>query len=98
MTEYQKQQEAAGRRQERRERRELATLRRLKQDAAGKLDKPARAGAQAKIQETSEEERESLSGRGEYERAPAGVKNRTWTTAWGWLRARGPRRSTAIRL
>jgi transposase-like protein len=73
MTEYQKQQEAARRRQERRERRELAKLRQqLKQDAAGRLDKLALAGAQAKLQETLEEERESFLGRGEYERAPAG--------------------------
>jgi transposase-like protein len=69
MTEYQKQQEAARRRQERRERREVARLRhQLKQDAAGKLDKLALAGAQEKLQETLNEERETFLGRDEYER------------------------------
>lgn len=69
MTEYQKQQEAARRRQERRERRELAKLRhQTKQDAAGKLDRLALEGAQEKLQETLDEERETFLERDEYER------------------------------
>jgi putative transposase len=69
MTEYQKQLEAARRKQERRERRDLAKLRhQLKQDAAGKLDKLALTGAQEKLQETLNEERETFIARDEYER------------------------------
>ena len=69
MTEYQKEQEAARRRQERRERRELARLRhQLKQDAAGKLDRLALEGARDKLQGALEEERETFLEREPYER------------------------------
>ena len=69
MSEYQKEQEAARRRQERRERRRLARLRhQLKQDAAGKLDQLALAGAQEKLQATLDEERETFLERGRHVR------------------------------
>ena len=70
MSDYQKEQEAARRRQERREKRAERRLRRvMKQEAASLLDKTALAGAQEKIQDTLEAERDEFLEREPYVRA-----------------------------
>jgi putative transposase len=66
----QKEQEAARKRQERREKRAERRMRRaLKQEAASLLDKVALAGAQEKIQDTLEAERDEFLERDWYVRA-----------------------------
>jgi transposase-like protein len=61
MSDYQKEQEAARKRQERREKRALRRLRRMvKQESASLLDKTALIGAQEKIQDTLEAERDTF--------------------------------------
>jgi transposase-like protein len=73
MSDYQKEQEAARRRQERREKRVERRLRRtMKQDAASLLDKVALAGAREKIQDTLEAERDDFLEREPYVRAGKG--------------------------
>ena len=79
-SDYQKEQEAARRRQERREKRAERRRRRvMKQDAASLLDKMALAGAQEKIQDTLEAERDGFLERDWYVRAgkakPRGYRN-----------------------
>ena len=70
MSEYQKEREAARRRQERREKRAERRLRRvMKQESASLLDKMALAGAQEKIQDTLEAERDEFLEREPYVRA-----------------------------
>jgi putative transposase len=70
MSDYQKEQEAASRRQERREKRAERRLRRvLKQESASLLDKVALAGAQEKIQDTLDTERDEFLKRKWYVRA-----------------------------
>ena len=69
MLDYQKAQEAARRRQERREKRAERRRRRvMKQEAASLLDKMALAGAQEKIQDTLEAERDEFLEREPYVR------------------------------
>jgi Transposase and inactivated derivatives len=69
-SDYQKEQEAARKRQERREKRAERRIRRaLKQEAASLLDKMALAGAQEKIQDTLEAERDEFLERDWYVRA-----------------------------
>lgn len=69
-SDYQKEQEAARRRQERREKRAERRMRRvLKQESASLLDKMALAGAQEKIQDTLEAERDEFLERDWYVRA-----------------------------
>jgi transposase-like protein len=80
MSDYQKEQEAARRRQERREKRaERRRRRMLKQEAASLLDKVALAGAQEKIQDTLEAERDEFLERDWYVRTgkakPRGYRN-----------------------
>ena len=80
MSDYQKEQEAASRRQERREKRAQRRLRRvLKQESASLLDKTALAGAQEKIQDTLEAERDAFLERKWYGRVgkgkPRGYRN-----------------------
>jgi len=80
MSDYQKEQEAARRRQERREKRAQRRLRRvLKQESASLLDKTALAGAQEKIQDTLEAERDTFMEREWYARTgngkPRGYRN-----------------------
>ena len=80
MSDYQKEQEAARRRQERREKRaERRQRRMLKQEAASLLDKMALAGAQEKIQDTLEAERDEFLERDWYVRTgkakPRGYRN-----------------------
>ena len=73
MSDYQKEQEAARRRQERREKRaERRQRRMLKQETASLLDKMALAGAQEKIQDTLEAERDEFLEREPYVRAGRG--------------------------
>src|SRR5512138_3818442 len=79
-SDYQKEQEAARKRQERREKRAERRQRRvLKQDAASLLDKMALAGAQEKIQDTLEAERDEFLERDWYVRTgkakPRGYRN-----------------------
>jgi putative transposase len=79
-SDYQKEHEAARRRQERREKRAERRRRRvMKQDAASLLDKMALAGAQEKIQDTLEAERDEFLERDWYVRAgkakPRGYRN-----------------------
>jgi putative transposase len=79
-SDYQKEQEAARKRQERREKRAERRMRRaLKQEAASLLDKVALAGAQEKIQDTLEAERDEFLERDWYVRAgkakPRGYRN-----------------------
>jgi len=79
-SDYQKEQEAARERQERREKRAERRMRRaLKQEAASLLDKVALAGAQEKIQDTLEAERDEFLERDWYVRAgkakPRGYRN-----------------------
>jgi transposase-like protein len=79
-SDYQKEQEAARRRQERREKRAERRRRRvLKQESASLLDKTALAGAQEKIQDTLEAERDGFLERDWYVRAgkakPRGYRN-----------------------
>jgi transposase-like protein len=79
-SDYQKEQEAARRRQERREKRAERRRRRvMKQDTASLLDKMALAGAQEKIQDTLEAERDEFLEREPYVRAgkakPRGYRN-----------------------
>ncbi len=70
MSDYQKEQEAARKRQERREKRALRRVRRmLKQESASLLDKTALAGAQEKVQDTLEAERDAFLEREWHERA-----------------------------
>jgi len=70
MSDYQKEQEAARRRQERREKRaERRQRRMLRQATASLLDKMALAGAQEKIQDTLEAERDEFLEREPYVRA-----------------------------
>jgi len=70
MSDYQKEQDAARRRQERREKRAQRRLRRmLKQESASLLDKAALVGAQDKIQDTLEAERDAFLEREWYVRA-----------------------------
>jgi putative transposase len=70
MSDYQKEQEAARKRQERREKRALRRVRRmLKQESASLLDKTALTGAQEKIQDTLEAERDAFLEREWHERA-----------------------------
>ena len=70
MSDYQKEQEAARRRQERREKRaERRRRRALKQETASLLDKVALAGAQEKIQDTLDAERDAFLEREWYVRA-----------------------------
>ncbi len=70
MSDYQKEQEAARRRQERREKRAERRRRRvMKQEAASLLDKMALTGAQEKIQDTLEAERDEFLAREPYVRA-----------------------------
>jgi putative transposase len=72
-SDYQKEQEAARRRQERREKRTERRMRRaLKQEAASLLDRMALAGAQEKIQDTLEAERDEFLEREPYVRAGKG--------------------------
>lgn len=69
MTDYQKEQEAARRRQERRERRrERRSRHRLKQEVMSLLDRAALQGAQSKIQDTLEAERDAFLERESHER------------------------------
>jgi putative transposase len=69
MSDYQKEQEAARKRQERREKRaERRRRRALKQESASLLDKVALSGAQEKIQETLDAERDEFLERDWYER------------------------------
>jgi hypothetical protein len=69
-SDYQKEQEAARKRQERREKRAERRIRRaLKQEAVSLLDKMALAGAQEKIQDTLEAERDEFLERDWYVRA-----------------------------
>jgi len=69
MSDYQKEQEAARRRQERREKRAERRRRRvLKQESASLLDKTALSGAQEKIQDTLEAERDEFLEREPYVR------------------------------
>jgi transposase-like protein len=80
MSDYQKEQEAARRRQERREKRAERRRRRvMKQEAASLLDKTALAGAQEKIQDTLEAERDEFLERDWYVRTgkakPRGYRN-----------------------
>jgi putative transposase len=80
MSDYQKEQEAARRRQERREKRaERRRRRMLKQETASLLDKMALAGAQEKIQDTLEAERDEFLERDWYARTgkakPRGYRN-----------------------
>ena len=80
MSDYQKEQDAARRRQERREKRAQRRLRRvLKQESASLLDKAALVGAQEKIQDTLEAERDAFLERDWYVRAgkakPRGYRN-----------------------
>jgi len=80
MSDYQKEQEAASRRQERREKRAERRMRRaLKQETASLLDKVALVGAQEKIQDTLEAERDEFLEREWYVRAgkakPRGYRN-----------------------
>ena len=80
MSDYQNEQEAARKRQERREKRAERRLRRvMKQEAASLLDKMALAGAQEKIQDTLEAERDGFLERDWYVRAgkakPRGYRN-----------------------
>jgi transposase-like protein len=80
MSDYQKEQEAARRRQERREKRaERRRRRMLKQETASLLDKMALAGAQEKIQDTLEAERDEFLERDWYVRTgkakPRGYRN-----------------------
>jgi len=71
-SDYQKEQEAASRRQERREKRAERRMRRaLKQETASLLDKVALVGAQEKIQDTLEAERDEFLEREWYVRAGA---------------------------
>jgi transposase-like protein len=73
MSDYQKEQKAARRRQERREKRAERRLRRvLKQESASLLDKTALAGAQEKIQDTLEAERDTFVEREWYTRTGKG--------------------------
>jgi transposase-like protein len=79
-SDYQKEQEAASRRQERREKRAERRLRRvLKQETVSLLDKVALAGAKEKIQDTLEAERDEFLERDWYVRAgkdkPRGYRN-----------------------
>jgi len=79
-SDYQKEQEAARKRQERREKRAERRMRRaLKQEAASLLDKVALAGAQERIQDTLEAERDEFLERDWYVRAgkaiPRGYRN-----------------------
>lgn len=79
-SDYQKEQEAARRRQERREKRAERRRRRvMKQETASLLDKMALAGAQEKIQDTLEAERDEFLERDWYVRAgkakPRGYRN-----------------------
>jgi hypothetical protein len=70
MSDYQKEQEVARRRQERREKRAERQLRRvLRQESASLLDKTALAGAQEKIQDALEAERDAFLERDWYVRA-----------------------------
>jgi putative transposase len=72
-SDYQKEQDAARRRQERREKRVERRMRRaLKQEAASLLDRMALAGAQEKIQDTLEAERDEFLEREPYVRAGKG--------------------------
>ena len=80
MSDYQKEQEAARRRQERREKRaERRRRRMLKQETASLLDRMALAGAQEKIQDTLEAERDEFLERDWYVRTgkakPRGYRN-----------------------
>jgi transposase-like protein len=69
-SDYQKEQDAARRRQERREKRAERRMRRvLKQESASLLDKTALAGAQEKIQDALEAERDEFLEREPYVRA-----------------------------
>jgi transposase-like protein len=70
MSDYQKEQEAARRRQERREKRAERRLRRvMKQESASLLDKVALAGAQERIQDALDAERDTFLEREPYVRA-----------------------------
>jgi len=70
MSDYQKEQEAARRRQERREKRAERRRRRvMKQESASLLDKMALAGAQEKIQDALDAERDEFLAREPYVRA-----------------------------
>jgi putative transposase len=70
MSDYQKEQEAARRRQERREKRAERRRRRvMKQEAASLLDKVALTGAQEKIQDALDAERDEFLEREPYVRA-----------------------------
>jgi hypothetical protein len=100
-SDYQKEQEAARRRRERREKRAERRRRRvMKQDAASLLDKMALAGAQEKIQDTLEAERDEFLERDWYVRAGkakpraigTGLPNPgrcIWAVAASRLRCRG---------
>ncbi|MEO0082199.1 MAG: hypothetical protein ABIL25_07910 [candidate division WOR-3 bacterium] len=69
MSEYQKRQDDARRRQERKEQRAMRQLRhKLRQDSASLLDKEALEGAQEKIQNTLDGEQETFVERAKYER------------------------------
>ena len=83
MSDYQKEQDAARRRQERREKRaERRRRRMLKQESASLLDKAALAGAQEKIQDTLEAERDAF-------------LEREWYVRTGRARLRGYRNGYA---
>ena len=70
MSEYQKEQERARKRTERRERRAARRLQhRLKQEAASQLDRTALEGARRQIQDALEGERETFLERERYERS-----------------------------
>ncbi|MEO0081037.1 MAG: IS256 family transposase [candidate division WOR-3 bacterium] len=69
MSEYQKEQDNARRRRERKEQRAMRRLRhKLRQDSASLLDKKALEGAQEKLQDALDEERETFLERARYER------------------------------